>query len=303
MKSLYSFLIILLFIWGCGSNSKKVSCPTKTQDPFSYMENKDSVFRMIEGEVYSYIKEHGLEYSANTLAGYEVWDSITNKLYSPYNYEHSFDKDWEKNVNGIIDYLNWHLVQITERLMGDSNIIKLMAEERALTEELLLAQYKWFGVHFDAVTDGTGYPIKYYKLENEMIQLQNLYLKDVLGVLTDPDYIMVQPHEVITDELINTEYTYIQRERIPYYHDEERYDENADRQAFKTEIEAWNTLMDRRTEISKQLSGRIKEAFDIGTRRLRVNRLRQLKNGFEAYDGLPCDNDSTNREDEMFLYK
>lgn len=287
--SLIVTTLVLFCIWGCGNSVKKTNNSTKTQHPFTYTENKDSAFRVIENKVYSYIKEHELDYSANTLAGYDMWDSITNNLYSPFNYTHSSDADWERNENGIIEYLNWHLIQIAEQLIGDSNITKAMAEERVLTEMLLSAQYKWFEVHFDTVTNNTGYLIKYYKLEKEMIRLQNHYLKDLLGVLTDSDYIIAQPHGAITDELIKAEYAYIERERIPYYQDEERYDEKADRQAFKVEIEAWDSLMSKRVEISNLINGRIKKVFDVATYRLKFNRLRQLKNEFEAYDSLPCD--------------
>lgn len=292
MKQL-SFILttLLLFsIWGCKNNVKETNYSTeatKPKHPFGYTENKDSVFRVIEDSVRSYIKEQGLNCSANSLTEYEMWDSITNQLYSPYKFTHSSDADWASNENGIIEYLNWHLVQLTERLINDSHITKLMAEERTLIEKLLSAQHKWFCVHFDTTIDYTGYFIKYYALDKEMMLLQIHNLKDLLGTLTDSDYTIAQPRGIITDEQIKAEYDYIQNKRIPYCQDDERYDENIDREAFKVEKEAWKALITKRNKISTQLNGRIKEVFDIATYRLIFNRLRQLKNEFEAYDGLP----------------
>lgn len=93
----------------------------------------------------------------------------------------------------------------------------------------------------------------------------------------------------ISTDIYQTQYQHILSNRIPYYQNDSIYNERTDRQNFKLEIGAWDKLMEQRNIIAGLLYVKVKDAYNIGAYRLMFNRLRQLKNEFEAYESQSSD--------------
>ena len=251
--------------------------------PF-YAENKDSLFRILEKEVISQIANTDSNYRAGTYTSYLLFDGVADSIYSPYNFTHYNDADWFYNENEIIELKNWHLWNLIEPLLRSKTIRDKMKKEKILADSLLFAQYRWFNKHFDNTQEdtGSGSNLKYGALKNDMLIIENQNLKDLLRALTDSKY-SIQTWRDIPDKSLTKERNHILKDRIPYYQDDEIYNEAEDRTAFLHENGIWNQLMKMRESISTNLNGNLKNAFDMGTYRLRFNRLRQLKNEFEEY--------------------
>lgn len=287
-------VVILLCAFGCGSKHNKqstVNCADSTieqkrSNPFN-AKNKDSLFNIIETTVDSTIKTSALYYDPHTIKGYLLWDSITNEIYNPENFVHSSDGDWALHENGILEYLNWHLWKILVPFMGEQKVINLMNEEKGITDSLLKAQYELFRNHFDATQQwiGTACNLKYYSIENEMLKTQNQNMREILEAVTDSTYNKSVPHK-IPMILLEHEYNNILTNRIPYFENDSIYNEVKDRECFKIELEIWTRLLHQRQTISNMIRKDAKTAFDLGTYRLLFNRLRQLKNEFEAYEPM-----------------
>ncbi len=297
LKYLSFFLIslILLCTVGCGRKHKHDNNEDRTLDsiidikrsnPFN-TNNKDSLFNAIEIEVGSIIKTFALDYNPRTINGYLLWDSLTNKIYSPENFIHSSDGDWALHENGILEYLNWHLWRILVPFIGEQRVVNLMNEEKGITDSLLTAQYEWFRNHFDATQQwiGTAYNLKYYSIENEMLKIQNQNMREIFEAIMDSTYNKSVPHKIPL-ALLKREYNNIQTNRIPYFENDSIYSEAKDRESFKIEIDIWKRLLHQRQNISNIIRKDAKTAFDIGTYRLMFNRLRQLKNEFESYEPM-----------------
>lgn len=251
--------------------------------PFN-TDNKDLLFIQIEDAVDSVIKESGSDYQEYMIKGYLVWDSITTAKYSPELYNLSISSDWIKHNIGVKEYLNWHLRKIVYNLLHDNRIAAAMNEEKALTDSLLETQYKFLRSHFDSTQEdlGTSSNLKYYDIEVEMLKLQNKNLRELLEALTDSNYNKTVTHQ-ITPKLLEKEYRHMLTKRIPYYRNDSIYNVAEDRANFQAEIAVWNQLMAQRNKIAALLRGNLRTAYNIGTYRLMFNRLRQLKNEYEAY--------------------
>ena len=252
--------------------------------PFN-TDDKVSLFIQIEDTVDSVIKENSIDYQKYTIKGYLVWDSIVNAKYSPDLYNLSTSSDWTKHDSGIIEYLNWHLGKIVYHKLSDNHrIIVEMNWEDILTDSLLTNQYKFFRSHFDSTQEdlGTSSNLKYYDIEVEMLKLQNKNLRELLEALTDSNYNKTVTHQ-ITPKLLEKEYRHMLTKRIPYYRNDSIYNVAEDRANFQAEIAVWNQLMAQRNKIAALLYGNLRTAYNIGTYRLMFNRLRQLKNEYEAY--------------------
>lgn len=286
-------VLILLCLVGCKSDNTidpvKSASSDKRPNPFVNC-CLDSLFREIDYSVDSIIISTNLEYDEHTVTGYMLWDSIANALYAPENFVHSCDVDWEIIRNRLKEYLNQHLWRTIRPLIKEQSIVELIEREKSLSDSLLNAQYSWMSVHFDNTQEwvGSGYRIKYYSLEYEMLSIQNSNLIDLLGVITDTDYKVGETHD-ITDGHIQKALGHVLNEVIPYYINDSIYNANADRNSFKRENSSWSNLMNQRRIISNIVSPEIKRAYDMGTYRLMFNRLRQLKNEFEAYDLMSND--------------
>lgn len=305
MKNLILFLIVWILVVGCKNSSQILHNETtedlpntlaivteeeiKKEHPFN-AENKDSLFRILEEEVIKHIAHSDSSYTVGTLKSYLLFDSVSNSLYSPYNFTHYSDVDWQINENGIIELNNWYLWNTIEPLLGSKTIEDKMKKEKILTDSLLFAQYRWFNKHFDSTQEdtGSGSNLKYGALERDMLIIENQNLKDLLRALTDSKC-SIPTWRDIPDRLLTKERNHILKERIPYYINDEIYSEIEDRNAFLHENEIWNQLMKMRESISSNLNGNFKNAYDMGTYRLRFNRLRQLKNEFEEYGIMSMD--------------
>lgn len=297
MKHLLIFLIslILLCSVGCGRKHKHDNNEDRTLDsiiaikrnnPFN-TNNKDSLFYAIETTVYSKIKASVLDYDPHTMKGYLLWDSLTNEIYSPENFIHSSDGDWALHENGILKYLNWHLWRILVPFIGEQRVVNRMNEEIEITDSLLKAQYEWFRNHFDATQQwiGTAYNLKYFAIENEMLEIQNQNMREIFEAVTDSTYKKSVPHKIPL-ALLEREYNNIQTNRIPYFENDSIYSEAKDRESFKIECGTWTRLLHQRQIISNIIRKDAKTAFDIGTYWLMFNRLRQLKSEFESYEPM-----------------
>lgn len=296
MKHLPIFLIssIILCAFGCGSKHNKQSIVSsanstveqKRSNPFD-TNNKDSLFNAIEFTVDSIIKTSALDYDPHSIKGYLLWDRLTHEIYNPENFIHSSDGDWAWHENGILEYLNWHLWRILVPFIGEQRVVNLMSEEIEITDSLLTAQYEWFRNHFDATQKwiGTAYNLKYYSIENEMLKIQNQNMREILEAVTDSTYNKSVTHKIPLT-LLEREYNNILTNRIPYFENDSIYNEAKDRVSFKIELEIWTRLLRQRQIISNIIRKDAKTAFDLGTYRLMFNRLRQLKNEFEAYEPM-----------------
>lgn len=298
MKSI-PFILLYLGLFLCFScTNKQTDCANLQKNTPFETDNKIMLFSQIEAKVDSAIKASEIRYSESSIMGYNLWDSVTYVLYSPDLYNLKSDAQLARHRNGIIEYLNWHLRRIVNTQLADSQIINALNSEYALTDSLLNAQYRWFQSHFDATQDylGTASNLKYYNLEIEMLRLQNANLKELLIALTDTAYCAHTEH-IISADLFLPEYHHILSECIPYYSNDSVYNEDTDRQNFIAETNAWQQLIDKRTQISTLLSNKVKDAFNNGTYRLMFNRLRQLKNEFESYPIMTVDRQSLTLSD------
>lgn len=299
MKYLLYILSILLLLSACGCgrkdnkqsnlNDSDFTIEQERRNPFN-TNNKDSLFNAIEIAVDFSIKTSALDYDSQTKRGYLLWDSITKEIYNPENFVHSSDSDWALHENGILEYLNWHLWKILVPFIGDQSVVNRMQEEIEVTDSLLKAQYEWFRNHFDATQQwiGTAQNLKYYSIENEMLRIQNQNMQEILEAVTDSTYNKSVPHK-IPMVLLEREYNNILTNRIPYYENDSIYNEAKDRASFMSELEIWTHLLRQRQIISNIIRKDAKTAFNIGTYRLMFNRLRQLKNEFEAYGSISSD--------------
>ncbi len=291
-------LIIGLIFLFVGCTNKQPDCANQQKNTPFESDNKAILFSQIEAKVDSAIEASEIRYSESSIIGYNLWDSVANALYSPDLYNLNSDSQFARHRNGIIEYLNWHLRRIINTQLADSQIRNALNLEYALTDSLLSAQYEWFQSHFDATQDylGSASNLKYYNLEIEMLRLRNANLKELLIALTDTAYCAHTEH-IISADLFLPEYHHIFSEYIPYYSNDSVYNADTDRRNFIAETNVWQQLMDKRTQISTLLSGKVKDAFNNGTYRLMLNRLRQLKNEFESYPIMTIDRQSLTLSD------
>lgn len=121
-----------------------------------------------------------------------------------------------------------------------------------------------------------------------MLMIQNGNLCEILVAFTDLTYQRTIPHQ-IPISMLQKANSHILNNRIPYFRNDSIYNEGIDKANFVKENSAWNNLLSQRKLISGMISNKAKTAFDIGTYRLMFNRLRQLKNEFEAYESQSGD--------------
>ena len=282
------FDIVLSLFIGC-TNKQIDNKLQQKNNPF-YTDNKTLLFNHIETVVDSTIKTSNIEYLDKSLNGFDVWDSITHTIFYPNLYGLKTDSELAKHRNILNEYLNWHLRRTITTLLANKEIRHELNVESDLTDSLLSAQYKWLQSHFDTTQDniGSASTLKYYNIEYEMLKLQNVNLKELLKALTDSAYNNIV-HYTISPEMLQTQYRHILSNRIPYYQNDSIYNDDLDRQNFKLEIRAWDRLMEQRNLIAGLLSDKIRDAYNIGTYRLTFNRLRQLKNEYEAYPIMTMD--------------
>lgn len=288
LASLFILLLFLSICFGCANNQTDSFFQQKIT-PFD-TDNKALLFNHIETVVDSTIKSSNIEYLENSLNGFNLWDSITHTLFSPNLYGLKTDAELAKHRNGMTYYLNWHLSRIISTLLANKEIDHALNVESVLTDSLLSTQHKWLQSHFDTTQDylGSASNLKYYNIEYEMLGLQNMNLRELLQALTDSSYNNIAEYS-ISPEILFTQYRHILSKRIPYYKNDSIYNEEIDRQNFKLEIGTWNKLMEQRNLIAELLNGKVRDAYNIGTYRLMFNRLRQLKNEYEAYPIMTID--------------
>ena len=283
---LLGFILSVSLLIGCVQSKEKQTSDSVKQLPSTPFNTDDkvSLFIQIEDTVDSVIKESGIDYQKYTIKGYLVWDSITNAKYSPDLFTLPTSSDWIKHNIGVKEYLNWHLRKIVYNLLHDNRVIMAMNSEVTIADSLLATQYKWLHSHFDTTQEesGTSSNFKYYDIHAEMLELQNKNLRELLEALSDSNYNKTVEHKISSTQLEN-EYRHLYANRIPYYGNDSVYNMEDDKANLKAEIASWNKMMIQRSKIAASLHGRLKTACDIGTYRLMFNRLRQLKNEYEAY--------------------
>lgn len=320
MKRLPIFLITLIMFcaFGCsnGKSDKAIANSMLSSDnlyvrnqeikpsnPFRY--NDGLLFYHIQDTIYHYLKcaypNHQRwgkiftkEYiDVPNLLNYDEYlqiDSVAKILYSPTNFIHDSDADWEQNEVGLLEYLNWELWDILKPYIGRQWVVNLMKDESVIIDSLINAQHDWFRAHFDATQDSveSGFRLKYYFIHKEMLSIQNANMKDILQALTDSSYKCYNEPN-IPDWLIDKGQKYILNSTIPYYENDSIYKADADIKLFLIENKLWVKLMKNRKEIRNIIRMDAVDAFDKGTFRLKFNRLRQLKNEFEEYDLMSSD--------------
>ncbi|MDE7430653.1 MAG: hypothetical protein K2N34_01860 [Lachnospiraceae bacterium] len=282
------FDIVLSLFIGC-TNKQIDNELQQKNNPFD-TDNKALLFNHIETVVDSTIRTSNIEYVENSLYEYFAWDSVTHVLFSPNLYGLKTDSELAKHRNTLTEYLNWHLRQRINTLITNNEIANALKFESALSDSLLNIQYKWLQSHFDATQDyiGSASSLKYYNIEYEMLQLQNLNLRELLQAFTDSAY-KNNDYPIISEDLLQAQYWHILSDRIPYYDNDSVYNAEIDLNNFRLEIDSWNRLIKHRNQIAGLLNGKVKDAYNIGTYRLMFNRLRQLKNEFETYPIMTID--------------
>lgn len=289
-------IVIMSFLWMCVACSQRSNDTSIEQsmhecyNPFAIEGSKTELFAEIDTKIDSVISADAINYDKFTIRGYMIWDSIANALYSPDKFLHTSDWDWARHRNGVVEYLNYHLNNTIDSILQNQQIINARKRENQLTDSLLTTQYKWVRAHFDTTEEylGSSSQLKYYNIEEEMLKVQNVNLQDLLIALTDSMHYKRSSHS-ISNNMLQKEYQHITFDRIPYYQNDTVYNESDDRLIFKTEIKAWDSLMKHRSNVSILLMDNAREAYNYGTYRLLFNRLRQLKNEFEAYDIMSSD--------------
>lgn len=93
----------------------------------------------------------------------------------------------------------------------------------------------------------------------------------------------------IPNSVLRKESNHILNHLIPYYEDDSVYNASSDRTAFLQENQWWEKLIRIRKKIRELIREDAIKAFDNGSNRLMFNRLRQLKNEYEAYTIMTMD--------------
>ena len=136
-----------------------------------YIENKDSIYIIIEGLISEHLNTE--KYS------YKVWATKTKELVGVETCMHFNDYDYLNHEINILDYLNWHLLKKISKRID----VKLMNELRldiAMADTLLYTQYDFLDAYFTNQStryDHCGICIEQKTIINE--NLQDFY--DVLA--------------------------------------------------------------------------------------------------------------------------
>ena len=274
---------------------RKPNNPFLSDDEFLFYSISDSVYHHLKialpnhphwGKIYT--KEY--QSPLFSYQDYVLIDSMARVLYAPSNFSHTSDSDWEVNINGLLEYLNWELWQILKPYIGRQWVVNLMEKESAITDSLIVAQQDWFRTHFDATQEwiGSTYNLKYYRIRREMLYIENENMKELLQCLTDSTYVFSQLPN-IPNSVLRKESNHILNYIIPYYENDSVYNASLDRTAFLQENQWWEKLIRIRKKIRELIREDAVKAFDNGSSRLMFNRLRQLKNEYEAYTILTID--------------
>lgn len=244
-----------------------------------FITNKDSVFLIIEGKIISEL--HLQEYS------YSAWKDKTYELFTPSIYDYN-DFDYISIENNILAYLNWHLVH---RIAGISEIDKeTLKRENSITDSLLKAQYGLINKLF--IEEDNRYA--YCSIKNEMLSIRNYNLENLFNVFTIPSFTYKQwkiteldsSHVEcgeIEDSQISKEYLRFIMEDVPYLDDCPRMNISDVLYALEIEKTKWEELIKYRNSVEKYLTGTKRNVWHYGTKLLKINKIIQLKNGFDSY--------------------
>ena len=129
----------------------------------SYIENRDSVFGVVNDSVMSYIASHRI-LADNEYEAYIVHDSITHLLFDYSDRDTIFystpDKQEYVTASNILDYLNYHLTNLIH-LHCDVELRKAMEREERYFKKIRATTTGYMRTHCD-FNFYSGYYVKYY---------------------------------------------------------------------------------------------------------------------------------------------
>lgn len=169
-------LLVLIVAMGCNgvsthsvqncqeedSGLDKPGHPFHSDDSLLFYDISDSIYHNLK-RCYPNHPKWGKIYTEeydNSVLSYEDYlliDSMARNLYSPNNFSHASDTDWEVNEIGLIKYLNWRLWSERDGLpeyLGRQCVVNLMEKEMANSDSLIIAQIKWCRAHFNTSQEG-----------------------------------------------------------------------------------------------------------------------------------------------------
>lgn len=323
MKHLPIFLIslILLCVVGCGGKHQSdpkynISDSTYLEEDniLGFIENEDSVFKIVEDSIMQYINQNGIAIPENPIDKYDLIDSLLHIIYDlKVSQGATIDINSDFAIaQHQIQFLNHYLLKEISKI-ATSELTKQLCQENILTDSLISAQHRFLKTHIDnADYDGSYGFIKYYNTSLSVYRDRNKSLKSLYFTMTDNNYHSDTQYRQLPNRLFEKEYSHILNELIPrkpILADKPlaRYDEKADNEAVKMIRQAWHNFMEKRKEISYLLSGKQKDVWNNATYCFQRSHLIVLKNEFEEM--VVCINemenlllDNTCTYEELFSY-
>lgn len=251
----------------------------------SYIENRDSVFGVVNDSVVSYIASHGI-LTDNEYEVYIVHDSITHLLFD-YNKRDilvrtTSDRQKSATQENILSYL---LDYLSDLVYSHCNveIRKALEDEELIFQEILANTANYMYTHCD-FEGYSGYWQKYYDYpitieQQRLSSLLWLYSAMVDNDQTDYSFIPI-PSELITDE------QNVIRRFIDTIDWGEKYDRRSDKVSFNNLADTWHRFFRQRKLVSSKLPPMLRVSFDNGTYLMQKQYLIDLKNDYEQYDAI-----------------
>ncbi len=248
-----------------------------------YIENKDSVYAIVDGWVSSHFDSENYSYKG--------WENKTRELVGVETCIHDNDYDYLGHEINVLEYLNWHLLKRIS-LYGDTLLVNELKTDIALLDSLLYSQYDLIDAYLPRQStryDHCGICIEQKQIINE--NLQDVYMVFTNGLskfqprrITQMDNAYYECPN-IGDSLIEEEYQRFISECVLKYQGVVRPEAEREQIMNNLLIEKmkWSEFVVHRELVESLISGDLKSIWAYETKVWKLNKLRQLKNEFECY--------------------
>ncbi len=274
----------LLVCVGCGRNTKKQET-TNVQQMQTICQSEATHSSEASAEVDTCAEDKGHIEESEVAE-----DSLTHSSEAPAEFDfdpyidiYAEDIKYIKELEVANDSL---LCLITSSV--NNHIAALLAEEKRLTDSLIASKVKFLIQHWDNGDGPRDFSAPgYLDVVAELRTARNANLQDLLGAISTGGYNPKRQYPNIPNAQFTTAYESLHKNVCDLH--QRPYPENFKgdsikaRKLLQKEKLVWEELLSTRAQISKQLGGNQKMAFDNGSRRLQWNQLLQLKNEYKNY--------------------
>lgn len=253
----------------------------------SHIDNKDSVFNVVENNILQYACFNNIPIPNDKVRRYNTIDSLLHILYCSKRPQiTSIDiKDDLAITENQLRFLN-HYLQRELRNAVNNRISQLLDYEQLLSDRLISAQESFLKTHIDdAGLDGSCWFMKYYNADIAILGDLNKSLKDLLSSTTSSKSNVQTTNSLLAQSFFNEGFQNVFDDLIPQkplFDDEplSNYNEDADRESVKSMREALSRLLANRNEIASLLPDNQRLVWDNATHRFQRTQLIILKNEF-----------------------